>query len=99
MASSSCVRASGCQSDPAGQFNGGAPAGKMRGLRSYFVKRHTPLIYHHFDLLISLLFWPGESHGLENPMDCIVHGVTKGWTQLRDFHFTFKLLKCFIDII
>ena len=20
-------------------------------------------------------------------MDCIVHGVTKSWTQLRDFHF------------
>ena len=26
-------------------------------------------------------------------MDCIVHGVTKSWTRLRDFHshFTFKL--------
>ena len=22
-------------------------------------------------------------------MDCIVHGVTKGWTQLSNFHFTF----------
>ena len=21
-------------------------------------------------------------------MDCIVHGVTKSWTQLSDFHFT-----------
>ena len=20
-------------------------------------------------------------------MDCIVHGVSKSWTQLRDFHF------------
>ena len=67
VASSSCVRASGCQRDPAGQFNGGAPTGKMRGLRSYFVKRHTPLIYHHFDLLFSLLFWPGEAHGLYGP--------------------------------
>ena len=26
--------------------------------------------------------------GLENSMDCIVHGVTKSWTQLSDFHFT-----------
>ena len=22
-------------------------------------------------------------------MDCIVHGVTKSWTQLSDFHFHF----------
>ena len=27
------------------------------------------------------VFWPGES------MDCIVHGVAKSQTQLRDFHF------------
>ena len=26
--------------------------------------------------------------GLENAMDCIVHGVAKSWTQLSDFHFT-----------
>ena len=26
--------------------------------------------------------------GLENSMDCIVHGVTKSRTRLRDFHFT-----------
>ena len=25
--------------------------------------------------------------GLENPMDCIVHGVAKNQTQLSDFHF------------
>ena len=24
--------------------------------------------------------------GLENSMDCIVHGVTKSWTQLSNFH-------------
>ena len=24
--------------------------------------------------------------GLENSMDCIVHGVTKSWTRLSDFH-------------
>ena len=28
--------------------------------------------------------------GLENSMDCIVHGVTKSWTQLSNFH----LLTC-----
>ena len=38
---------------------------------------------------------PGEGKGyplqysdLENSMDCIVHGVSKSWTQLSDFHFT-----------
>ena len=37
---------------------------------------------------------PGRGHGnplqcsgLENSMDCIVHGVTKSHTQLSDFHF------------
>ena len=37
---------------------------------------------------------PGEGKGyslqysgLENSMDCIVHGVTKSRTQLSDFHF------------
>ena len=37
---------------------------------------------------------PGEDKGyplqysrLENSTDCIVHGFTKSWTQLRDFHF------------
>ena len=25
--------------------------------------------------------------GLENSMDCIVHGVTKSWTPLSNFHF------------
>ena len=39
---------------------------------------------------------PGEGNsyllqctGLENSMDCIVHGVTKSQTQLSDFHFHF----------
>ena len=37
--------------------------------------------------------FPGEGNGypllysgLENSMDCIVHGVTKSWTGLSDFH-------------
>ena len=25
--------------------------------------------------------------GLENSMDCIIHGVAKSWTLLSDFHF------------
>ena len=31
---------------------------------------------------------PLQYSGLENSMDGIVHGVTKSWTQLSDFHFT-----------
>ena len=36
---------------------------------------------------------PGESNspfqcsGLENSLDCIVHGVAKSWTRLSNFHF------------
>ena len=40
---------------------------------------------------------PGEGKGytlqysgLENSMDCIVHGVAKSQTQLSDFHFHFQ---------
>ena len=29
-----------------------------------------------------------SNSGLENSMDCIVHGVTKNQTQLSDFHIT-----------
>ena len=29
---------------------------------------------------------PLQDSGLENSMDCIVHGVTKSWKRLSDFH-------------
>ena len=32
---------------------------------------------------------PFQDCGLENSMDCIVHGVAKSRTQLSDFHFHF----------
>ena len=32
---------------------------------------------------------PLQYSGLENSMDCIVHGVTKSLTPLHDFHFHF----------
>ena len=32
--------------------------------------------------------YPLQYSGLENSMDCIVHGVTKSQTRLSDFHFT-----------
>ena len=31
--------------------------------------------------------YPLQYSGMENSMDLIVHGVTKSWTQLSDFHF------------
>ena len=31
--------------------------------------------------------YPLQYFGLENSMDCIVHGVAKGLTRLSDFHF------------
>ena len=32
--------------------------------------------------------YPLQYSGLENSMDCIVHGVSKSRIQLSDFHFT-----------
>ena len=34
--------------------------------------------------------YPLQYSGLENSMDCIVHGVKKSQTQLSDFHFHFS---------
>ena len=31
--------------------------------------------------------YPLQYSGLENSMDCIVHGVTKSWTRLSNFDF------------
>ena len=36
--------------------------------------------------------YPFQYSGLENSMDCIVHGVTKSQTQLSDFHFHFLFI-------
>ena len=48
--------------------------------------------------------FPGEGTGyllqyssLENSIDCILHGVTKSWTRLNNFHFHFDIL-CFWTI-
>ena len=35
--------------------------------------------------------YPLQYSGLENCMDCIVHGITKNHTLLSDFHFHFDL--------
>ena len=34
--------------------------------------------------------YPLQYSGLENSMDCIIHGVAKSQTQLSFFHFTSK---------
>ena len=31
--------------------------------------------------------YPFQYSGLENSMDCVVHGVAKSWAWLSDFHF------------
>ena len=36
--------------------------------------------------------YPLQYSGLENSMDCVVHGVAKSWTQLSNFHFKIVLI-------
>ena len=38
--------------------------------------------------------YPLQYSGLENSMDCIVHGVTKSWTQLSNFHLLYVTTVC-----
>ena len=38
--------------------------------------------------------YPLQYSGLENSKDCIVYGVAKSQTQLRDFHFTGHQTRC-----
>ena len=47
---------------------------------------------------------PGEGNGyllqysgLENSMDCIIHGAAKSRTRLSDFHFTYRISENFKD--
>ena len=37
--------------------------------------------------------YPLQYSGLENSMDCVVHGVAKSWTGLSDFHFNHMRLE------
>ena len=37
--------------------------------------------------------YPFQYSGLENSMDCIVHGVTKNQTRLNDFHLIVAVTK------
>ena len=40
--------------------------------------------------------YPLQYSGLENSMDCTVHGVAKSQTQLSDFHFQNDLYKEYV---
>ena len=42
--------------------------------------------------------YPFQYSGMENSMDCIVHGVAKSQTQLSDFHFHFNMKSSFKQI-
>ena len=43
--------------------------------------------------------YPLQYSGLENSMDCIVHGVAKSWTRLSDFHFTLLQLYAWASLV
>ena len=47
--------------------------------------------------------YPLQYSGVENSMDCIVHGVSKSWTWLSDFHFhlfvLFSQTQCGVDVL
>ena len=42
---------------------------------------------------------PLQHSGLENSMDCTVHGVTKSQTRLSNFHFTSRHQTIFLAIL
>ena len=37
--------------------------------------------------------YPLQYSGLENSMNCVVHGIEKGQTRLSDLHFTHSIYK------
>ena len=38
--------------------------------------------------------YPFQYSGMDNSIDCIVHGVAKSWAQLSDFHFHGQTIAC-----
>ena len=84
--------------------------------RSYLVVKNLPAMWGELGSIPGLGRFPGKGNGylfqysgLENSMDSIVHGVTKSWTRLSDFHFHFhhyplrsllqRHLFCFFSLI
>ena len=43
--------------------------------------------------------YPVQYSGLENPMDCIVHGVTKSQIRLSDFHLTLCIRCAWVSVL
>ena len=41
---------------------------------------------------------PFQYYGLENSLDCVVHGVAKSWTQLGNFHFLLSKNEIWLQI-
>ena len=64
--------------------------------------KNPPAMWEDLGLIPGLGRSPGEGKGyplqysgLENSMDCVVHGVAKSLTQLSNFHFHFTV-HCFL---
>ena len=67
--------------------------------KEYLLRNHSSADVGDLGLIPGLGRSPGwgkgnplQYSGLENSMDCIVHGVTKSRTRLSDFHFTSSLV-------
>ena len=45
--------------------------------------------------------YPLQYSGLENSRDCVVHGISKSWAQLSDFHFHLskQIFECKIGLL
>ena len=43
--------------------------------------------------------YPLQYYGLKNSMDCIVHGVSKSWIRLSNFHFQLLYSICCISSV
>ena len=72
------------------QPRGGFPCGSAGKESAHSVRSRLG-----FDPWVGEIPWRREGYplqysGLENSMDCIVHGVSKSWTQLSNFHFHFQ---------
>ena len=63
-------------------------------MRASFVAQLVKNLPTIWDTWVGKIPWRGEGYplqysGLENSMDCVVHGVAKSQTLLSDFHFHF----------
>ena len=85
-----------CQSHNLKVLSSGLRKGSLFGFPDSSLSRESSCNVGDLGLIPGLGRSPGERKdypfqysGLENSMDCIVHGVAKSWIQLSYFHFTF----------